>query len=320
MTEVCSFDPAPREVACFGAIHADLIAHADRSILPETSTPGEIVTSPGGVATNVARALARLGVPCALAGYVGDDGEGRHLTDLLASEGIDINAVSHSHRLTGRYLALHDPDGSLVAAVVDSAITDTLPRKAFSPTAPCLLAAAMWFMDANLPPQTLEQICEDAGSRWLAADAVSIAKAGRLKPLLPRLDLVFLNRNEAAELSGLRPDTDITTQLSALAEMGVKAAVVTDGAKALHWLSGSARGVLTPQTTTVVDVTGAGDALVAGTLAALARNIPLAAAAEIGSRAAALTIAHAGAVSDDISWTNVAPNTVTSSPAAPANQ
>ena len=54
------------------------------------------------------------------------------------------------------------------------------------------------------------------------------------------------------------------------------------------------------ETVAVVDVTGGGDALVAGTASALTRGETLAAAVRHGTRPAALTVAVQGAVRPDL--------------------
>ncbi len=60
-------------VLCIGAIHRDAIAHANHRLERDTSTPAQISETPGGVAANTARVLARLGVDVHLGGLAGHD-------------------------------------------------------------------------------------------------------------------------------------------------------------------------------------------------------------------------------------------------------
>ncbi|GGE84611.1 kinase [Stappia taiwanensis] len=296
-------------IALIGAIHLDTIAHAAVPIRRETSTPARFVSRPGGVATNVARALARLDIACALAGVVGDDAAGAQLCTELAAQGLDMSAVRRLQgRATGRYLALHDPDGSLAAAVVDGEITETLPAEAFTPLPTVLTEATVWFLDTNLPPATLTRLAQDAGGRRrLVADAVSQAKAPRLAAILPRLDLLFCNRAEAAALLALdtcpsADDLAADDLAAALLERGVAACCVSDGGAPLTLADNTGIRRLDVPHVTVRDVTGAGDALIAGTLAGLHHDRSLDAAARAGLAAAALTLSAEGAAPDSLNW------------------
>ena len=56
------------------------------------------VKAPGGAAANVAVGLARLGVPSAFMGKVGDDPFGHFLADTLAAEGIDVTPLRFEPR------------------------------------------------------------------------------------------------------------------------------------------------------------------------------------------------------------------------------
>jgi pseudouridine kinase len=298
-------------VAAFGAIHLDTIAHAGVPILRETSTPAHLSASPGGVAANVARALARLGVATALAGNVGTDAEGDALLARLVLEGIDVSAVRRSALPTGRYLALHDPDGSLAAAVVDGRITDALAPGSFLPPAPTVERAGLWFLDANLPANAIAVLASKAGSRRLAADAVSRAKAARLAPVLSRLDILFCNAAEAAAILACEgadndgPDgEDLARRLNG---EGARTVILSQGDRPLILAIEGNLTRLPVRDTPVVDVTGAGDALIAGTLAGMEFGLSVVEAVQAGLNAAALTLAQAGAVAETLSWPAIAP-------------
>ncbi|MHC5652895.1 PfkB family carbohydrate kinase [Stappia sp.] len=298
-------------VCCFGAIHLDTLAHATREVLRETSTPAAFSSRPGGVATNVARALLRLGVPVSLVGALGDDAEGRTLLERLADEGVDVRPAICPGVPTGRYIAIHDPDGSLPAAVVDGRITDGLAVDALDEALPAAASARLWFLDANLPAPLLERLASAAGERRLAADTVSRAKAGRLRALLPRLDLLFCNRAEAAALTGhdeQEPLPDPEVLARTLRAAGLRACCLSDGAAPLLLMEGGdiARLDVEVEPGAVRDVTGAGDALISGTLAGLDHGRDLRGAVAAGLRAAALTLRCDGAVAATLSWPAIA--------------
>ncbi|MEO0682737.1 MAG: PfkB family carbohydrate kinase, partial [Pseudomonadota bacterium] len=60
----------------FGAAHWDLIARPDRPAAPGDDLPGRILRRPGGVAANLAVALAALGRTVRLVAPLGADPDG----------------------------------------------------------------------------------------------------------------------------------------------------------------------------------------------------------------------------------------------------
>ncbi len=289
-----------------GAIHLDTLAHAAETIRPETSTPARFTSKPGGVATNIARALVRLGVDTRLTGLLGDDGAAEQLLRQLEPEGVRLSLIRRQGFATGQYLALHDPDGTLAAACVDDRILSEAPSEILddllSELAMHATADTIWFLDANLPEPLLTRIAGRKGPGLLVANAVSDAKAPRLRPLLGLLDCLFLNRGEAAAIAGLPQQSAMQDLAQALASAGLAGFVLTGGAEdVLVWHDSALSAFPTP-TTEIIDVTGAGDALTAGTLAAIARGYSLPQAVPIGLSAAALTLRATGALAETLSW------------------
>lgn len=300
----------PFQVVSIGAVHHDTLAHAATSILPETSTPAVLTSRPGGVATNIARALVRLDVETHLAGTVGNDAAGEALQGQLSKEGLGLSLMPRQGFSTGQYVALHDPDGGLTAACVDDRILSEAPADFFDGVVKSLLAAspenAIWFLDANLPENMLIRltglISDTKPAARLIANAVSNAKAPRLAPVLSYLDCLLLNRGEAAALTSFAVETPIEDLAARLSNLGLRRFVLTDGASELLLFEAEQAFLFTPFKADVVDVTGAGDALTAGTLAALAKDFSYKEAIPYGLAAADLTLRSTGALSNDLSW------------------
>lgn len=293
-----------RRVLCIGAVHWDSLAHAQHPIVADTSTPAAIEQKPGGVATNVARALGRLGIPVTLTGVIGNDVAGATLRSLLETEGIDLNLVCRDGAITAQYLALHDPDGGLAAACVDDRILSEAPPDLFDGLLDARAASddrsAFWFADANLPEGILRRIAELAPAGALIADCVSTAKAGRLAAIAGRISLLFANRGEAAVLARCTGEAEPVEIIARLHDLGIAEIVMTDGADPVTISDGNRVTSHQPPPVSVVDVTGAGDALIAGTLAACARDRDLQEAVLSGLDAARLTVQRAGAVPQDL--------------------
>jgi sulfofructose kinase len=78
-------------VVCIGVATLDAIVVVDRVPGADERVPGlDGRLAGGGVAATAAVALARLGVPVAFVGRVGDDDVGRRIRDDLAAEGVDV--------------------------------------------------------------------------------------------------------------------------------------------------------------------------------------------------------------------------------------
>lgn len=285
------------EIGLLGGLFMDQIGRADCPLEPDTSTPGRVIARPGGVAGNVARLLAALGHQVALGGAIGRDGNGAALRSLYEAEGIDTEAVVEVDAPTGCYLALHQPNGSLLAALADAGAVEAFTRKHCETLPPALLSADLWFLDANLPvgPLSLLMARAHALAKPMAVDCVSAAKAPRLAPHLDKVQLLFGN---LAELRALFGDQTLTAQdaMALALKAGPTEVVLTLGSQG--FLVGSRQGVwqksalLSP----LKDVTGAGDAVIAAYLSARRQGKSQIDAADWAARAAAIALGQEGCV------------------------
>ena len=288
-------------IACFGAANLDRLARAEAPVVLATSNPVAVATATGGVARNVAESLARLGLSAALVSRIGIDPDGDRICDATTGRGVDMAATTRSPGCaTAGYTALLGPDGEMAVAMADMAIYDELTPDILEGVLNAFDRHAIWFADCNLPAPTLALLRRSKpADTLLAIDAVSVAKAERLGPDLNGIDLVVCNRDEAAVLAGRTgPDSELA---EAILRRGAKAAIVTLGADGA--LIADSAGCRTEPATaaTIRDVTGAGDALIAGTLFGLSEGRTLADSVRIGLAAAAFALESDRAVSDDLS-------------------
>ncbi len=281
----------PGTVICIGGAAIDRKYQALRPVAAGTSNPVHGARAHGGVARNVAENLARLGVEVELITCVGRDEPGRDLTEHLSDAGVDIGGVmAVEGGRTAEYCAVLEPDGSLAVAVADMAIFDWLTPGQLEPFARRLEDAAWLFADCNLPADTVRYLLEIARTSAcrLAVDAVSVAKSARLPDDLSGIDVLFLNSDEArAILGGETESLDDTA--GALRLRGAERVVLTRGHEGC--LAAGPDGLLRVPAIAaeIVDVTGAGDAMVAATLARLVAGASWKDAVEAGTRAAAAT-------------------------------
>jgi pseudouridine kinase len=286
------------KVLCIGGINWDRIARTDAPVVLGTSNPVTSTQSPGGVARNVATGLARAGAKVGFCGYVGNDLEGRELRQYLTTADIDIDLLRiHPKLRTATYNALIGPEGRLVVAWADMAVHEALTPADIDHDLSKLSAWPIWFTEANLSPLALNHLGEvKPKNTLLALDAVSVPKAKRLLAVLPHADLLFCNRDEASELAhGVGTGLELAETL--VAGRSNLTVVVTEGADGLAIAGPGIHEALAPRLRLedIKDETGAGDALIAGTLAALAQGSLMLDAVQAGMDTAGRTLTKVGA-------------------------
>lgn len=252
-----------KSVVCFGGLHWDVKARLAEPLRAGTSNPVTTSRTPGGVASNVARSLARLGVPVRVVSIVGDDAG--PLLDAVAADGVDVAAVDViAGAVTASYTAVVGPDGSLAAGFADMAVYDRMGRE----WGLRHHGGDLWFADANVPSAGLEALQEaSAGHPWFL-DPVSVAKSARVAGVVSGAACVFPDALEATALTG---EEDPEMAALRLLAMGAHMAVVTVGGEGVVAATpGGIERRPAIRTSPVVDVTGAGDAFVAGFLAGTA--------------------------------------------------
>jgi pseudouridine kinase len=297
-------------VIVVGGANMDFKCQARDAMVLGTSNPGHVSLAVGGVGCNIARNLAKLGVPVALMTVVGQDEFGARILREARAASIDVSPTLLSTRPTGTYAALLDADGELTAAVSAMEAMDDLTAAHIAAREAAFRQAALVVADCNLGEAALDRlaaICAAAKVR-LAIDAVSTPKARRLSRLLRArrpIHLLALNRDEVAALTGrkVRTESDLRAAVQALHRAGIAHVVVGLGPRGV--LASSAEP---PKTTRVaaaaaplVDVTGGGDAALAGTGFGVLQGQDLAEAARWGQAAAAMTVSATETVSPALS-------------------
>jgi pseudouridine kinase len=279
-------------IACIGGAHIDRRGVLRGPAIVGTSNSGDVRVDFGGVARNVAHNLARLGCAVTLLSRIGDDDSGRLVASHTAAAGIDVSlfTISAAHA-TASYTAILEPNGELVIGLADMDIYDELTPALLARALPRLREHDFWFVESNVPGPTIDWLLEQAGDIPVAVDAISIAPSRRLQPLLPRVSVLFCNLTQAVILAGLDdPRPRLADAARALQAAGARAGVVSAGPRGIAVWNGEDVQAFPAFPATPRDVTGAGDALVSGTLFGLSRGQSLQEAARLGLAAAAVTV------------------------------
>lgn len=244
---------------CIGAAHWDIVARTAHPAPPGADIPGIIRRQPGGVALNVARALARLGQDVTLLSAIGNDSQGDDLIRQLQADGINCRQITRLPAATDCYLAV-EVNGEIHVAIADCTLLETAGPSILRP----LDLAANVIADGNLGEAILARL----NSPNLFCVPASPAKARRLRPSLARGGVTFYaNLFEAGALCD-RHLANAAQAAGALVRLGAARAIITDGPGEVASYDGTRLCTASPPPHAPHSATGAGDAFLAAHLVA----------------------------------------------------
>jgi rfaE bifunctional protein kinase chain/domain len=276
-----------------------------KRISPEAPVPVvDLQTSsyaPGGAA-NVAVNIAGLGAKPILVGVCGADGDAENLCDLLASRGVEPDAVYRSEsRPTTVKTRIVAHNQQVVR--VDQETTESLAADD---------EAAIWQMiEANLPHADVVLISDYAKgllSEALTKKLISAAAAGGKRVIVdPKgkdyrryagASLLTPNRREAAEACNLPEDHPDLTQTAGerlMRDLQLEMALITEGEEGMTLFRKGADPLHLPAAAhQVYDVTGAGDTVIACLAVGLGAGMDLIEAAHLANISAGLVVEQVG--------------------------
>lgn len=261
------------DILCIGSVMWDVIGRSEAAMRQGSDMPGRITRLPGGVALNIAMALARFGLTPALLAAVGRDAEGDELIQACQVRGLITDHIYRSDDLpTDVYMAVEGANG-LIAAIADAHSLEKVGDKILRALENGALAAPYTgavALDGNLTVDLLSQL---ARSPLLAQADLRVApaspgKALRLSPFVQASrGTLYVNLEEA----GLLCQTVFATSAEAAAGLmarGAERAIVTDGGNAATLADSGRTLTQTPPQVHVARVTGAGDTFMAAHIAA----------------------------------------------------
>lgn len=285
----------PPDILCIGAMLWDVIGRAPRQMRAGHDVPGRIAHIPGGVALNVAVALARRGAHPSVLSSVGLEPEGDALVAEAQRLGVLTGHLIRDPDLpTDCYMAVEDSAG-LVAAIADAHSLEAAGARILDPLdGPLAGWSGPVVLDGNLTERLLARIAGDP--RLSAADLrivpASPGKAERLTPLIAaRRGCFYLNRLEAEIIAG-HPCPDAMTAAEAVAARGAPRVIVTNGGEAVaEAMAGHPTLTATPPAVRIARITGAGDCFLAAHLMAERGDADRGAALLAATQAAAAHVA-----------------------------
>ncbi len=294
-------------VASLGEVLIDFVAVEGALHLEQATT---FRRAAGGAPANVAVGLARLGIASAFVGKVGGDAFGRFLRQTLAEAGVDVRGlVEDPSARTPLAFVGSDGRGGRSFVFYHDGMADTLLRPdevdrdliahatvfhfgsvtlAAEPSRDATLTAARWARQHG------RLVSFDPNVRLELWDSPRRARDS----ILDSLSLVDVVKVSGDELEFLTGSSDPAEACRRLRERGPALAVVTLGADGCYYEATISSGHVSGVPVQAVDTLGAGDAFVAGLLAALSAQPDAAIIHDEQSLGRALRFANAvGAIS-----------------------
>ena len=272
-------------VLVLGALHLDVIVDAPRLPARDETLMGSAVAYRfGGKGGNQAVAAARFGADVAMAGAVGEDRFGEMILAELAARGVDDSQVARLDGASGMSVAIVE-DGGDYGAVVVSGVNRQVDGEAVA-----VGDASVCVMQNEIPEAAnlaLARRLPD-GCRLI----LNAAPAREVDPgLLGRVDILVVNRVEAAQMAGLGPSASPVAALERLMAGAMGEVIVTCGADGVF--GGASDGGVwqtAAYPAQAISTHGAGDCFVGAIAARLAAGDALRDAVEFGMAAAALHV------------------------------
>lgn len=298
--------PERGKVTCIGGANVDRKIQSQGPLKYGTSNPAQVVQSHGGVARNIAENLGRMGADVTLVTMVGKDAEGDSLLHHCSAVGVDTSqAFRCEDERTGTYTAVLDSGGDMAVALADMAIYDGFDCERIRFREAILKASEFVVVDTNLPSETLKYVVEFAANAkvQLCIVPVSSPKAMRLPERLHGVYLLVANLDEIAAITGKSTThvEGIWVAVESVLARGCANVIVTRGKEGVLFAgSAGSRGSLAAASVHVKDVTGAGDAFVAGVVYSLLQGASLEQACKVALRVSKLTLETEETVSSDM--------------------
>jgi pseudouridine kinase len=278
------------KILVIGSANVDLIGVGTDNLKARDSNIGRIDLWVGGVGKNIAENLKLLRCDLGFLTFLGNDPFAKVVSDHLDRLGIDYSKSIWMDHPSGKYLAIHQPDGSLELGMNDLALVELADPKEIEARFDYIDTFDTLVFDTNLSQVILDSLFARFAGKRIIVDGVSQTKVLRIKKHLLSISLLKMNSRELASLLG-KPSDDIILQVRELIACGLKQVIVTNGPEPITYNIERRiyqTAVFDPKY--VRSSVGCGDALLSGTIYGLVNGKTMHESLNCGKKAAALTM------------------------------
>lgn len=282
-------------IVVVGAVFVDIKGFPDGAYIPTGRNAGRVVTVHGGVGRNVAEDIANVELRPRFVSLVDDTASGTEVLHKLDKHRVDTRYVLTRPDGMGLWLAVFDQNGELAGSVSKrpelGALTGLLDERGDDIFRDADSIVAEIDLDEEIVKRILHY-AERYGKRVYGVVS-NMAIACQRRDFLCSIDCTVCNVEEAGILfvdnfTNYEPQKLAAELKNRIVRAGIPSMVVTLGNMGSVWAEANGSfGFCPPETVTVRDTSGAGDAFCAGTAIGLTYGKPLSEAVRIGTRLAA---------------------------------
>ena len=242
------------KVCVIGGASIDITASSRDKFIARDSNPGTVRLSFGGVGRNIAHNLSLLGDEVGFVTRFGGDAFGQMLQVSCREIGMDLSLCETCPTLPSAcFASLNDSNGEMLGGVADMVVTESISTEWLAARIESINAADAVVADTNLLPETLAWLIDNV-TVPLYVDAVSGPKSSRLREALEisRVKRLYAFKCNALEVGTLASVTGFSRRFVSRGAEGLE---VTEAGVTKHFPALPCK---------VRNVTGGGDALLAG--------------------------------------------------------
>ena len=296
------------DVVCIGQAVVDCIVRGkeEKEHRKNVYRAESIHLSVGGDAVNESSVLAELGHDVSIVCGLGKDYAGKMILQALEGHGVSTNLIqTYDSLVTPIANLIVNGDGSRSsinskAVMLDGFVPDFNVVKDAKIVSLCSLFRA---------PFDQKEIVIDLVRKAKAEGCLICADTklpayrnihmNDIKEILPMIDYIFPNENEAGYYTG---QESFEGMAASIQEMGVKNVIIKTGASGCTVYGEKEHFQVAARKVRAIDSTGAGDNFVAGFLSGLLKGYSLRECTEFGTDCAAMSVQYSGATAGIMEW------------------
>jgi len=281
-----------------GTVFVDIKGFPDDVYNPTGRNAGRVETVHGGVGRNVAEDIANVELRPTFVSVVDDTASGTEVLRKLQNHKVNTDYVLRRPDGMGIWLAVFDNTGDLAGSISKRPAMDDLAALLDEKGDEIFAEADSIVVEIDMDKEIIKRIfhyAEKYGKKVFAVVS-NMVIASQRRDFLQSIDCFVCNVQEAGilfvdDFTALEPETLAEELYQRISKADIPSMVVTMGSRGAVYASlDGDRGYYPPETVTVRDTTGAGDAFCAGVSMGLTYGKTLREAVEIGTRLAASVI------------------------------
>ena len=285
-------------IVVVGAVFVDIKGFPDELYVPTGRNAGRVEIVHGGVGRNVAEDIANVELRPTFVSMVDDTASGAEVLRKLGKHKVNTDYVLTRPDGMGLWLAVFDNSGDLAGSISKRPKLDPLIALLDEKGDEIFRDADSIVIEVDMDKEIVKRIlrCAEKYGKKVFGVVSNMAIASQRRDFLQNIDCFVCNLQEAGilfvdDFSALSPDELAVELQKRIEKANIPSLVVTLGSRGAVYVSRNGeQGYYPPESVTVRDTTGAGDAFCAGVAIGLTYGKTLPEAVRIGTHLAASVI------------------------------